>query len=211
MIKKLDEIKSLLESRIPDTLNEYDSIIYDQLYLTLEKLQKNIDIDKIINEVFFVSFSAFGKYVKYEGEEDKHIIFINSMFISDKGDKAIQALIAHEIAHYILGHTRPNPNKLPIEEEYDADVLVKKWGFDTNILEKLQKKYFKPIEDECQHCHKNIDFYLIYYNVFESENMCHSCLKKVLGKNNKIEKTFSNRNKLLYQYNQKREKNGDLP
>ena len=37
MTKTLDEIKSLLEYRIPDNLNEYDSKIYDQLYLVLEK------------------------------------------------------------------------------------------------------------------------------------------------------------------------------
>lgn len=208
---KIDEIKSLLESRIPDTLNDYDSIIYDQLYLTLEKLQKHIDIDKLIKEVFFISFSAFGKYYKYDGEEDKHIIYINSMFISDEGAEAIQALIVHEIAHYVLGHTGYNPDKLPVEEEYDADTQVKKWGFDIDELYKLQKKYFKPIEDECQYCNKNRDFYLIYYNAIDGKNICHGCLNTFIKKNNKIVDTFLNRNKLLYQYNKKREKNGDIP
>jgi len=210
MTKKLDEIKSLLDSRIPDTLNEFDTIIYNQLYLTLEKLQKHIDIDKVINQVFFVSFSAFGKYCKYS-EEEKHIIYLNSMLMSDKEDNAIQALIAHEIAHFHLGHTEPKPNKLPIEEEYDADDLVKKWGFDTKELNKLQKKYYKSIEDECQNCNKNRDFNLIYYNAIDGKKICHYCLNTFIKKNNKIVDTFSDKNKLLYQYNKKREENGDLP
>jgi hypothetical protein len=44
------------------------------------------------------------------------------------------AIIAHEIAHYRLGHYQVEGS---LKEEYEADALAEKWGFNIKKFRKV--------------------------------------------------------------------------
>ncbi|MBU4308804.1 MAG: hypothetical protein KJ566_03340 [Nanoarchaeota archaeon] len=125
---------------------------------TLLKLPKKIR-EKVLDEVVFILMGSgcagtidqlcFTKFTK-DAQDKKEwgdgfslsftqpLILLN--FSEMKKGKEMD-LIAHEIAHFILGHI-PNPLKnFPVERE--ADDLTEKWGFERNYKEKDYKKFEK--------------------------------------------------------------------
>ena len=66
-------------------------------------------------------------------------ICLDSRKLKFLGDEMVMALIAHELAHYHLGH-HVNWKYSP-EKEMEADELAKTWGFD---MEKFRKEF--PID-----------------------------------------------------------------
>ena len=70
----------------------------------------------------------------------EHIILLMSEEINteEKIERA-KSTIAHEIAHYILGHEFGlNPT---VNAEREADKLIEKWGFKPVYTEKMYKRY----------------------------------------------------------------------
>jgi len=52
-------------------------------------------------------------------------ILLNFTAMEKMSETAKMSIIAHEIAHFVLGHQKPN---IKVSEE-EADDLITKWGF----------------------------------------------------------------------------------
>ena len=69
--------------------------------------------------------------VTWDGE-----IYLDSKRLQQYNDEIVMAIVAHELAHYKLGHYKAR--KGSTEKEIEADQLVKSWGFD---VEKFRKEF----------------------------------------------------------------------
>jgi Zn-dependent peptidase ImmA (M78 family) len=56
------------------------------------------------------------------------LIILNFAAMEGKSEREKMAIIAHEIAHYVLGHHKPSCS-VADKAEKEADDLIEKWGF----------------------------------------------------------------------------------
>jgi hypothetical protein len=89
---------------------------------TLLKIPENI-MDKVLKEVEFFDMPTAGMIHKV----DKKVIIVLALRCI-KTKKQRYNAIAHEIAHFILGHHN-QPDKPPREKEMEADAKIVMWGF----------------------------------------------------------------------------------
>jgi len=68
--------------------------------------------------------------VTWDGE-----IYLDSKKLQYLDEDVSMAIIAHELAHYHLGHHTKTGNDLKNEEE--ADALARQWGFDIDKFRRL--------------------------------------------------------------------------
>jgi len=163
-------------------------------------------VEKVIKEVNFDMVGVYGKYMKFERDfnGDRHYVFINSIGLNDKKDDEIQAVIAHEIAHYIKGHHGFIFDKIPQEIEDEADKLAISWGFDRSALERLKNDYHEVYYIECENCNKSINFELTYFNTKKEQRECHNCIKESINSGLKAEDMFLDYDLMRFNYNDKK-------
>ena len=107
---------------------EYDMMLIAK---TIHRLPKELH-EKITDEVMFISTSnVYGFYAYhpasvFNSEADSHFIVLNFGAIND--EEAKMFVIAHELAHYILGHHFDNIGENQ-DIEAQADSLAESWGF----------------------------------------------------------------------------------
>jgi hypothetical protein len=104
---------------------------------TLQKLPKEVR-EKVLDEVIFIiANSCYGTIwnmnLGNEKSMKKTFILLNFTAMRKKSEISKMSIIAHEIAHFILGHGNP----LTPSSEKEADDLIKKWGF-----KKAYNQYF---------------------------------------------------------------------
>ena len=82
----------------------------------------------------------WGKVLRFE---DKQIIYLNPFLEFAESDETIVGLVAHEIAHVLLGHAGSNLSNE--EKEDEAESAVCDWGFEKEITatEKELFNFFK--------------------------------------------------------------------
>lgn len=97
---------------------------------TLLHLPEEIRL-KVLDEVIFLHTTAHGTIFKMLFPEEQEQAFILLNFTRVKDEEKMDT-IAHEIAHYILGHDISGD----LSAEKDADDLTEKWGF-----KRAYKKY----------------------------------------------------------------------
>lgn len=90
--------------------------------------------ERVPEDVIFISVDdIYGLYHQYllpitQKGEELHFIILSLSSIKDEEEKIY--VIAHEIAHFILGHYMYNPETTEDWDiENEADSLVKQWGF----------------------------------------------------------------------------------
>lgn len=164
--KEFDKWENSIDGVLYDLTMLGDHLIDDEkdkviIAKTLLKLPKNIK-EKVLNEVVFIIGRATGSVVnfkltkhlkdveikKWKFEEVQHqlISFSQSLIIlnfSNMKKGGEMNTIAHEIAHFILGHGKPENISNPTNER-EADNLSKKWGFKRCYKEKDYKKFEDP-------------------------------------------------------------------
>ena len=69
-----------------------------------------------------------------EVTEDSHII-LDSALLKKYEDDLVMAIIAHELAHFYLGHFCNIIYTL--EDESNADALARKWGLDVDKFRRI--------------------------------------------------------------------------
>lgn len=112
-----------------DVLKEND---YHRLLIveTLARLPQDIR-EKAFEEIMFIitSEGVCGTYFCLHFYEPKVQSFILLNFSELKGEDKprVMSTIAHEIAHFILGHKTIT---LGSQSEDEADTLIEKWGFE---------------------------------------------------------------------------------
>jgi hypothetical protein len=133
------------ERKYEKWLNSFERILYDLCVFgdvskedeecklliakTLQKLPKEIR-EKVLDEVIFIiANSCYGTIwdmnLENEKMKKKTFILLNFTAMRKKSEISKMSIIAHEIAHFILGHENP----LTKHSEKEADELIKKWGF----------------------------------------------------------------------------------
>jgi len=204
MSREYDKIKGDIYLKISEPSNKNDDTIYEQVIQTLTKLPDEI-IDNVIQKVYFDLMGVYGKYMKFESgyNGDRHYIFLNSIGLNDKDKNEIQAVIAHEIAHYVKGHHNINLNKLPQEIEDEADELAISWGFDKKAMEKLKNDFHQIFYFDCENCGKCVNFEFTYLYRPESKRICHRCLKNLI-KDSEIDDKLLPHDKMRFEYNDKK-------
>ena len=99
--------------------------------LLLEKLEESHLKLPPVSIIKFVSAYAYKpSQVVFTG--DSLIIFIDLRLVSELNDMEMEAVLAHEIGHYVLGHLNYRPleeNKIPdsLEREIQADSFAEKY------------------------------------------------------------------------------------
>lgn len=66
--------------------------------------------------------------------EDGHII-LDPELLQKHEDDVVMAIIAHELAHYYLGHF--NDFSGILQHEYQADEMARKWGFNIDKFRRV--------------------------------------------------------------------------
>jgi len=100
----------------------------DKLNYVFNKLPEDIQ-DKIESDVDFYLLGE-GDLGGCIGYTDKYCIIINCPLIPNL--RTFRYTIAHEVAHYILGHghiKRTDSISKNNQDEKEADALAEKWGF----------------------------------------------------------------------------------
>lgn len=101
----------------------------------LQRLPKDIR-ERVLDETLFVLMSAYGTIeilsfpVSPETKEvGVSLIIMNFALMRNEGrtERDLMDAVAHEIAHYILGHD--HHSVLGSDNERKADDLTEKWGF----------------------------------------------------------------------------------
>lgn len=134
----------------------------DQETVKLNSVFKNVEIESshlenlvkktlsIINgfiEIYKIGFGSIHESRIFDNEgvvtRDGEIFFDPKKLKCLEEDVAM-AIIAHELAHYHLGHYKKMDNALRNEEE--ADELAKKWGFNTDKYRKILKENLVPFQ-----------------------------------------------------------------
>ncbi len=136
-----DNLYILNETPIEDT--EYIELIIKTIQRLPIRIRK-----RVLNNVRFILINAttygacrglnFNEVVTdvkkigkgYLVRKRIHLILLNfyAMEQNKKSKKYMMKVIAHEIAHYILGHSHMSKRGRP-NNERDADDLIEKWGF----------------------------------------------------------------------------------
>lgn len=96
---------------------------------TLQKLPKDVK-EKVLDNVVFVVLGLWGTVQNLRPTEvGRPLIMINFALMRNEGatDDDLMDTVAHEIAHYILGHADMSFSNL--DGERQADDLSEKWGF----------------------------------------------------------------------------------
>ena len=79
--------------------------------------------------------------------DQEHIILLMSEEINTEEQiERAKTTIAHEIAHYVLGHDRGPKDDYTINREREADKLIQKWGFKPAYTEEMYKQYDQKAE-----------------------------------------------------------------
>lgn len=148
--KKFDEWENSVEGILYNLQTLGDATKYDDkdkllITKTLLKLPKKIR-KKVLREVTFVIMQALGTIMKVRFSDvikEKNIkkignnirvafervfIFLNFPLIRKrkKSEFSMMSAVAHEIAHFILGHHGLTSDQ---KAERKADNLIEKWGF----------------------------------------------------------------------------------
>ena len=115
-----------------DSFFESLEIETDYLKILLEKVltiinRPDLRFGKIYEGRIFGNPGA----VTWDGE-----IYLDSKRLQQYDDQIAMAIIAHELAHYQMGHYKDKKGSR--EKEIEADQLVKSWGFD---VEKFRKAF----------------------------------------------------------------------
>jgi Zn-dependent peptidase ImmA (M78 family) len=97
----------------------------------LKKLPEDVQ-NKIMENCFVLIFS--NDYGQYRHIKYKHLIIINWSQMELDGVKwrEREYVIAHEFAHFILGHsglTKKEQKAIGVNHEKEADRLATEWGF----------------------------------------------------------------------------------
>jgi len=118
------------DSSIADVLRDIDLenyLIPDGILVakTLLRLPQEVQF-RVRSEVRFITMTSFTGLTISLKSSRQWIILLNfdRMKQDHLSEKGIATCIAHEIAHFILGHTTGTS-----ETERDADDLCEKWGF----------------------------------------------------------------------------------
>jgi hypothetical protein len=111
-----------------EDLFDYVEVNSDYLRKIIKEVLLIISRHTNINELSFGPLMERRTYSKEAGEvtEDGWII-LDSEILRKYDDDISKAIIAHELAHYYLGHYLRTPYTL--EYEYEADEIAQKWGF----------------------------------------------------------------------------------
>jgi predicted SprT family Zn-dependent metalloprotease len=121
-----------MDTIILDSFFESSEIESDYLKSLLEKVlaiinSPELHFGKICEGRIFGTPGA----VTWDGE-----IYLDSKRLQQYDDQIAMAIIAHELAHYQMGHYKDRKGSQ--EKEIEADHLVKSWGFD---VEKFRKEF----------------------------------------------------------------------
>lgn len=138
----LYDLNILGEFSLEDELNK--KIIAE----TLQKLPKKIRRKVLDNHVLFVNVSTYGTYQKIQIppklikkasiekvpagfliKTEQPIIVLNFYAMKKQSKSKKMSTVAHEIAHFILGHDKPTDISYFKVQEKKADDLVVRWGF----------------------------------------------------------------------------------
>ena len=115
-----------------DSFFESSEIETDYLQNLLEKVLAIINRpDLCFGKVYEGRIFGTPGAVTWDGE-----IYLDSKRLQKYGDQIAMAIIAHELAHYHMGHYKDRKDSQ--EKEIEADQLVKSWGFD---VEKFRKAF----------------------------------------------------------------------
>lgn len=108
-----------------DYVEIYSEYLRDMLMKIISIILSSIQDDELI----FGPISERKTFAGEAGEvtEDGHII-IDSELLRKYDEDVAMAIVAHELAHYYLGHYL-DINLIDLRYEYEADDLAKKWGF----------------------------------------------------------------------------------
>jgi hypothetical protein len=115
---RCSDIRYWLES-LPHIDLDVEKKMRKHLIRVLLKLPKDA-LEKVLrSNVFFIFPRAEGQYYYFPRSYNGcHVIFVKVM--PNKSGKYIERTIAHEIAHYVLGHRNRG-------DEKEAEDLVRKW------------------------------------------------------------------------------------
>lgn len=116
---------------------------------TLQRIPKKMR-DKVLSKVMFFQITGYGTvgklYIPVPPKTkivEQYYIFLNfSLMKNEKGTESyMMDTVAHEVAHFILGHYRLNPDGHKMDERH-ADDLIEKWGF-KRIYKEAEYKWFE--------------------------------------------------------------------
>jgi hypothetical protein len=142
------------ENRIQDVPFDLDSIVLPQtateadrtlIAETLLKLPREVREKVLVEKVIFVTIPKVAGWIRrLPAQRSPWMIFLNFPAMSDRSKSRRMDLIAHEVAHFVLGHTEGG------KSERMADALSEKWGFkpiyrerDYRALERTEHSEFK--------------------------------------------------------------------
>ena len=104
---------------------------------TIRRLPSDVREKTIDEVILFISGGINGNYIALNVAYRSvlHVILLNFCGMNNLNDQEIMTVIAHEIAHFILGHMTGGE-----ANEKEADDLCEKWGFgrayENNLLGK---------------------------------------------------------------------------
>jgi len=97
------------------------------LIKTLQRLPSDVREKTIDEVIFFIAGGVRGTYIALNVTYRSvlHFILLNFCDMFNMNEQEIMTVIAHEIAHFILGHIMAGG----LDHEKEADDLCEKWGF----------------------------------------------------------------------------------
>ena len=145
-------IKEYLHDFVGHAFKESFPNINQAIEQVIKSLPQEV-LDKVLDPDFPVLFIEMphyggGRWANSNGiymEPDDPPTFTKGVWIvklstelNDSNDiPAIEGVIAHEIAHFVLGH---QPEGLNLKQEKEANALVNKWGLEEQFL-KAKKRF----------------------------------------------------------------------
>lgn len=110
----------------------------DSVYLR-KLLFQTISIIKKVPGNTELSFGFVREGKTFSGEAGEvtegGLITLDSELLQKHEDDVVMAIIAHELAHYYLGHF--NDFSATLQHEYEADEMARKWGFDIDKFRRV--------------------------------------------------------------------------
>lgn len=138
--------KKEIEQKVDDFL---DQVLYGCFTVQGERFEELLGevLDKIWSEIKEKSdqiqsiiFADGSSLFPIEHEGKKWIIFFPDS-LCEQSNETIRHVIAHEFAHFILGHDEARGKKIYQEGERVADKLAIKWGFPQTKETKRETKF----------------------------------------------------------------------